>query len=159
MLLATLCTVSVVNIQYTVNTLGYFVVAHKAMMGWFCTHFVLNSPQENLLGLGLNMVFNNTTTPYSWKRHVRRPAVLKPLPGHVTRACPHTASAQSYKHIYPPSHLYSIPSQLVQYNISNFGVEPLFDQTVKCIQHSALIMRHLLRLVCAGVVYREELQA
>jgi hypothetical protein len=35
MLLATLCKVSVVYIQYKIHTLGYFVVAHEAMVGCF----------------------------------------------------------------------------------------------------------------------------
>ena len=75
----------------------------------------------------------------------------------MTCSCPHTASRQSYQHIHPPVHLYRIPSQPVLY--IKLRVEPLFHYPVKCIEHSAVIMRHLLRRVCDGVVYNEDLQA
>jgi hypothetical protein len=125
--------------------------------GLFLYKFCFKQPQEKGLVLGLNIVFNNTSRLHSRKRHVRRPAVLKPLLGYVTCACPHTASVQSYQYIHPPVHLYRIPSQLVLYFKLRF--EPLFHHPVKCIQHSAVIMRHLFRRVRDGVVYNEILQA
>ena len=69
-------------------------------------------------GLEMSIVFNNTSRLHSGKRHVCRPAVLKPLLGHVTCDLPHTASAQLCQHIHPTIHLYRIPSQLVKVKVT-----------------------------------------